>query len=801
MTSLWNNIRFAVRSLRKAPGFTLIVLFVLAVGLGANVAMFSIMSGTLFEPLPYPEPDRLVLGRATFSGNINPQASAQDYWDYRDQSRSFESLGAVLGFTRSYTVTGGETPERVTGSLVSVNLFPTLGISPQIGRPFSADEGLEGGPNVALISHGYWQRRFGAERSAAGQSIIIDGDSYTVIGVLPAGFRFLYDVDVWFPMQPGRDWTGARRWHNWLVVGRLAPGVTVQQAQSEVDVISARLEAEYPDSNANKALLLTELHEALVEGSRAGLLMLMGAVGLVLLIVCGNVASLMLARGTARRGEMAVRSALGASSRTLTRQLLTESLVLAVPAGVLGTLLAIWWRGLFVNLVDTNAAGAVTPPLSATVLGFALVVTVASGVLAGIVPALRAGREDLASEMKSGPRLTDSGGARLRSGLVVAQVAISVVLLICAGLLMRTLASLQGVDPGFNPDRLLTAEIRLPLAEYGEPERVFQFYTSLAENVRAIPGVRSVGLINQLPIRDPGNNIYVYAADNPPTDPSQSQVAFQRVILPGYFEAMEIPLVAGRGIQESDRSGSTPALVINQVMADSLFPGRDPIGGQVVVDVGELVTFDVVGVVRNVHLTALDANPRLAMYGSYFQRPRLTMRLAIRTLGEPESVVGQLRDAVWSQDRNIPLADVASMDDVLSGSLFGYRTLMTSLGAFAGLALLLASMGLYGVLAYNVARRFHEIGIRVALGASGSRIVRLVVSHGVGLAIAGIAVGLLGAFGVTRFLESFLFGIEALDPATFVIVSLFFALVSILASLLPARRALRVDPLIALQTD
>jgi predicted permease len=797
----WQDIRCAGRSLTKAPGFAAVVIFILAVGIGANVAMFSIIDAAILRSLPYAEPERLVLGRTTFDSNINWTSSAEDYWDWRDMSASFEHLAASWGFTRNHTITGGEQPEQIPGLTVSVDFFPALGIAPRLGRGFRPDEAFESAANVALISHGYWLRRFGGSPDAIGNTLTIDGFPYEIVGVMPAGFRFYYDVDVWRPMRPDSDFIGARRFHNWVLLGRLKPGVTLQEAQSEVDVISARLEAEYPDSNQGKGLLLTSLPDAMIEGYRQSLIVLMAAVTLVLLIACGNVAGLMLARGSARRLELSVRAALGASGLRLTRYLLTESLVMAIVGGILGTLLAAWLQPLFLQLLAVELPAGQATGLPTSVLVFAIAVSLASGVLSGTIPAFRTSRSDLFEELKSSVRTTDAGGTRFRSGLVVTQVALTIVLLIGAGLLIRSLASLMSVDPGFNTRNLLTAEIRLAGSEYAEAERRIEFYRALEESVGAIPGVEGVAFINQLPIRNPGNNIYVHDAENPPIDPADIRSAYIRAVLPDYLETMGIPLLSGRGIEASDVQGAPPVLVISQATADLVFPDVDPVGRRAVVDFGQPVTFEVVGVVGDIKMNSLVSTQNATMYGSYLQIPYSNMGIAVRTAVEPESVVGELREAVWTLDPNIPVVDVSTMDAIIGRTLAARRVRAVAVTIFGGIALLLAAVGLYGVLAYWVNRRRHEIGIRVALGASSGNIVEMILKRGITLVGIGLVIGLAGAFAATRLLQDMLYNVEPLDVTTFVLASLFFAAVATIACLLPAWRALRVDPMIALQAE
>ncbi len=801
ISSVIQDVHYTIRSLGRNPGFSALVVLILAIGIGANVAMFSTMNQALLRPLPYTEPENLALGRATFSGNLNPLMSAYDYFDYHERNEVFESLGTILFGPFDATITGGEEPEQVSGTFVSWDLFPTLGMPTERGRHFSREEGDPEGPNVVMISGGYWQRRFGGATDIVGQTIMVNGSSQTIVGVMPADFQFLYDVDLWVPMRRDGPMAGARRWHNWYLVGRLRPGVSIQQAQADMDVISAQLAAEYPETNRDKALLLSDLHEAMAEDYRSSVFLLMAAVGLVLLIACGNVASLLLARGSVRRSELSVRSALGAPTARLMRQLLTESVVTAAAAGVLGTVLAIWLQKLILQFMPMDLPGMDELGISKSMLLFALALSVTTGLLFGILPAFRGAQTNVVEDIKSSARTTDSVGSRFRSGLVIAQVAVSVILLIGSGLLIRSFASLNSVNPGFEPQHLLTAEIRLTQDKYSEAEQRVQFYTKLNEDLRAIPGVTDVALINQLPVRNPGNNIYVHAADSPPLDRNDRSTAYTRTVFPGYFDAMGIPLLRGRGIDRSDVAESPPVLVINETMAQTLFPDEDPIGRQVVVDLGEDVTFDVVGVVGNVRISGPRYNPRLAMYGSYSQRPYYTMRVAMRTATEPTSIGRAVRTAVWNQDRDIPVAELSTMDDLIARSVSRDKVMAVSLTMFATVAMSLAAIGLYGVLAYYVSRRAREIGIRMALGAGAGDIVRLVLKRGVVLVAVGIALGLVGAFWVTRLIQQMLFDIEPTDPVTFLGVSLFFATIALVACLIPAWRALRVDPLAALATE
>ena len=799
---LQSDAGHAIRIMVKRPGFTALIVLTLAVGIGASTAVFATINAALLRALPYEDPGRLVMGRATFHGNVNPYASAYDYYDYRERSDAFESLAATAWMAQRATITGGVEPETAEGIYVSWDLFSTIGVTPQLGRHFVADEGTAEGAAVVLLSHSYWQRRFGGSPEALGQTLTINARPHTIVGVMPAGFHFLYQVDFWRPMWPDGPYAGARRWHNWLLVGRLKPGVTLREAQSQVDVISAQLAQEYPDTNLTKALRLDPLQSVLVEDHRPGLLLLMGAATFVLLIACGNVAGLLLARGSTRRTELAVRSALGASRGRLVVQLMTESTLIALLSGALGLLLAKGLLRLLPSITRLHALGITALEIDIPLALFTLGVSILTALIFGTVPALRSARFDVAQSLKSGSRSTSPwGGTNLRSVLVTAQVSLSLMLLVSSGLLIRSFANLRGTDPGFDSRNLLTAEVSLPYSEYAEAEREIGFFEGLLEELRAIPGVSAAGMVSQLPLRDPGNNIYVWAAENPPADRSEQQVAYTRVVFPGYFETMRLPVIAGRGIEPTDTADSNPVLVINRTMARTLFPEQNPLGKQVVVDMGKEVTFEVIGIVGDARLTWIGAEPRLAMYHSYYQFPRRTMRMAIRTEVEAASVVSAVRQAVWRRDRNIPVENLVSMETLIADSVASQRVVAATLSAFSTVALLLAALGLYSLLAYYVGRRTHEIGIRMALGAGESNVVGLILGRGLIMVGIGLAAGLAGSFGAAVLIRGMLYGVGTIDPITYTATSLVFGIVALAACLLPAWRAARVDPVIALRAE
>jgi predicted permease len=807
MSGFVHDLRWSVHILMRAPLFTLAVVATLAIGIGATVSMFSVLDSAIIRALPYPDSERLIFGRTTFGERINSWTSYPDYMDYRDRSEAFESLAAILGGMDQFTVTGDHEPERVQGTYVSVEFFPALGVAPALGRNVTADEAELGSPDVVMLSHGYWQRRFGGDTEVLGRTHTVAGSPHTVVGVMPAGFRFRWNIDIWLPIRYGILDTRGRRSHSWHVVGRLRSGTKADEAQSQVDVIAAQLADAFPDSHQDKGFLLTPLDEALVEGYRPNLILLMAATSLLLLIACGNVASLMLARATARKVELSAKAALGASRKRLAVQFMTESLILAALAGGLGTLLALWLQQLILVWMPIDFLPASEVGISTSMLAFALVASFGTAIVFGTGPALTASHTNPADVLRGGLRSSAHGrAARMRSGLVVLQVALTVVLLTVSGLLLQSFLRLRAVDVGYETENLLAAQLEVSEDAYPDRGATVQFYRELLRDVRAIPGVLQAGVISHVPIRDRYSDWTVWNPEHPPTRDSERQWALSRRVLPGYFGAIGIPILRGRDHADTDIDSIPSLLVINQRLADWLFPEQNAVGRQIALDVGgtEPALAQVIGVVSDVNVNSVGGLPAPQMYFNNSNAPTYWSRrlnLMVRTAGDPTALVRPIRAALRERDPNVPLSDIAVMSDIVQNALSGDRVIALTITLFGSVALFLAMTGLYGVLAYYVTRRTQEIGIRVAFGATGSHVMRMVTLRGLALVAGGLVVGVLGAVLATRLLELQLYEIGSGDPATFVIVAAFLLLVGTFACYLPVRRALRIDPVEALRTE
>jgi predicted permease len=791
--TFFQDIRYAIRSLRKNAGFAVVAILILAVGIGGNTALFTTIHTTLLRNIPFYEPDRLVAGLKTIDGAMSGPVSRVDYFDYREYGRSFEELAALATFTVQHTVTGGRAPELVHASYVTWNLFRTLGVNPIAGRHFTPEEEVQGGAAVILISYAYWQSRFGGAQDAVGRTIQLDGSPFTVVGIMPRRFRFLYDADLWRLVDKDGPFDSERDSHSHFVIGRLKPGITIEQAQSEVDAISRSLQQQYPASNEGKALLVTGLHGFMTSRVRVSLLLLMATTALVLLIACGNVAGLLLARGERRLSEMAMRSALGASRRRLVRQLMTESVILTVVAGLLGIAVAYLLQDVLLRLLPVGELGVERPVINAWALVFTLLLSIATGLLVGVIPALRGTALHPAQQLRSGTHASEGArSSRLRSGLVVLQVALSIALLIGSGLLIRSFSHLSTVELGFDPQNLLTGQLQIQAADYTTAEERNQFYASLLEEIEALPGVVSATVINRLPIRSRWQDWSVWPADRPPPSIRENFTAMARWVSPGYFETMGIPLLSGRDISATDVPGSPYVAVISEGVARALFDDAEPIGRMVRIGWSDR-SFEVIGVVADARVNTLRGAPDAAAYMASAQLGPTRLQVAVRTSGDPLLLVGPIEDLLRRKDSNVLLARPATMASVVDDGLADFRIVILSLSLFAGLALVLTAIGLYGVLAYHVGQRMNEMGIRLAMGASNADLLGMILRKGLVLVGVGLLLGMAGAYPGTLLVRQLLFETQPLDPATYAGAAGFLVLVAVLACLLPAWRATQVN--------
>jgi len=798
MDSFVWDLRHALRLMLKTPGFTAVVVLTLALGIGANTALFSTVNAALIRDIPFDEPHRLVAGEKTTDGVPNGSVSRLDYFDLRDAATSFEGLAAYV--PHRVTVTGEAAPEVVGLMFATWNLFSVLRVDPVAGRGFLPEDELEGGSSV-LISHALWQRRFGGAPGAIGRTVFVDGEPRTVIGVVPAGFRFMNDTDLWVPVERGDFFIDRQRdSHSLRLVGRLAPGATLAQARSEADAISQRLEQQYPDSNSGKGFFLDDLQRQMVGDARSSLMLLMATTAMVLLIACGNVAGLLLARSQGRLPEMAMRTALGAPRKRLIRQLMTESILMTLVAGIAGVGLAVLFQRLLLQLLPLGKPGLPEPTLDSTVLIFTVVVSVLAGLAVGVVPAFRATPRQPWEQLKTTSRV--SGGrrsTRMRSLLVVTQVAVSVVLLIGSGLLIRTMTQLTAVDLGFDPERLLAGTVGIRGSVYPTPDERSAFFATLMERIEALPGVERASGISKLPIASPSMDWLVWPEGQPKPGYGEGLYALTRFAMPGYFETMGIPILEGRGIEDIDTPDAGRVVVISEAVAEGLFPGRDPIGRHLNLDWHD--PYEVVGVVANAQLDGVRADFPEAVYMSSAQAGATSMWLTVRTESDPLLVADPIRDILREMDADVVFSRPRSMTTIVENDLSGLHTVTTALGLLAGIALLLTAIGLYGVLAYHVNQRIGEFGIRIAIGASAGKLLTLVVDRGLRMVGAGLVLGVtLSLFG-TRLVQDLLFETDPLDPLTYAAAVVFLGAVGLAACVLPAWRAMHVNPVEVLRKE
>jgi len=807
MYKLFQDLRYAVRSLKKKPAFTVIGILTLALGIGASTAIFTVVNSALLRGLPYKSPDKLYHLWENTPRKEYPQRefSYPDYQDYQ-KNTVFEGLAAYSGGAN--ILSGLGEPERVLSPVVSANFFSVLGVDPIIGRTFQDGEDNQNGPKVTVLTYGLWQRRFGGDPNIVGKNLTISGDSYTVIGVLPASFQFaLRTADLFLPYQPTQNQLTARYMHGTNLIGRLKTGVTEQQALAELNTIAGRIEQEYKDSHTGTTAQLVPLQEEIVGQVRPILFVLLAAVGFVLLIACANVASLLLTRALARQKEVAIRSALGASRWRVIRQLLTESILLSLAGGVAGLVVAYFGVPALVSVLPQSQLNAMpflkSLRIDFSILSFSFVLSFLTGLLFGLAPALQSTRLDLNEALKEGGRNASAGsGQRLRSALVVSEIALAVVLLVGAGLMLKSLSNLLQVNVGFKTENLLTMTVVAPAAKYTDTNKLVSFNDQFTERVRAIPGVVSAGTVDLLPLN--GGNTARFVIDGDPVPPpGQETEANVRTVNDTYFQTLGVPLLAGRMFDQHDIANQPSVVIIGKTIADKLFAGRDPIGRKINYPSfggpGSLI----VGVVGDVRITGLDEAIRPVLYFPFRQGPSTFGTLVVRTNADPSAVIGSVRTEIRNLESDVAIFNVRSMDRMISETPASFMRRFPALliSIFAGVALLLASIGIYGVVSYSVSQQTHYIGVRIALGATPGNIVKMVLKQGLVLALLGVGLGVIASLALMRLLSTLLFNVTTYDLGTFsIVVGSLFA-VALLACYLPARRATKVDPLVALRYE
>jgi putative ABC transport system permease protein len=809
METLWHDLRYGLRMLVKNPGFTTVAVIVLALGIGANTAIFSAVNAVLLRSLPYHDPDQLVVPASTNYGRGSDRVNVS-YGDFADWKREQVFAHVAVFQTFTYDLTGTGEPDRAQASAVSADYFAVMGAAPLLGRALLPEEHKPGGTRVAVLSHGLWQRRFGSDPHLIGQTIKLNGAPFTVVGVMPPSSTYPDSVELWVPMafsedNPPQDLL-RRDNFIWQAVARLKPGVSVEQTQTHLQTIAQRIERDHPVVRKGWSVRLVPLQEWIVGTQlRQALLVLLGAVGFVLLIGCANVANLLLARAAVRQREMAIRMSLGAGRLRLVRQLFTESLLLACLGGIAGLLLAKWGARLLITFAPSNIPRLNEMGMDSLVLGFVLGVSAFTAVVFGIVPSLQATKTNLSESLKEGGRSATGGlrSGRTRSLLVVAEVALSLVLLIGAGLMIRSFIRLQQVDPGFKVDHLLTLDLNAPRSRYRDNPQVLSFYQGLTDRLKALPGVQAACVSSALPLG--GGGFYlgrVFLIEGHPEPPAGPDFSAQwDVISPDYFSTLGVGLLKGRFFSERDTAESTPVIIINETMARRMFPNENPLGKRIRSWRDENLLREIVGVVRDVRYFGRDDQLRGLVYIPHTQNTWRSMTLTVRTAGDPTGMVEAVRNGVWAADKDLAIANIRTMQRIMDDSVARQRFSMLLLSLFAIVALMLAAVGIYGVMSYAVAQRTHEIGVRMALGAERRDILRLVVGRGLALVVAGVGLGLTGAFALTRLMSNLLFAVSARDPMTFAALPLLLAVVALIACYLPARRATKVDPMIALRYE
>jgi predicted permease len=811
MGSLIQDLKYGLRTLARNPGFTTVAVLTLALGIGVNTAIFSVVNGVLLRPLPYPNPDRLVQIYER-SAQINQlSVSYPDFLDWQRMNRSFAGMAAYRG--ESFNFTGAGEPQQIAGAVVTANFFSVLGVTPLQGRTFTPDEDRQGASPVAMLREGFWKRRFGGDTSVLGKSLLLDGKAFTVVGIVPRECQLLGPAEAVTALWQWRrrmQLEGRESHPGILAVGRLKAGVSLAQARADMDSIAHSLAAAYPKTNEGTSTTVVPLKNSIVGDVRPMLLLLQAAVGFVVLIACANVANLLLARSVTRKREVAVRVALGASRGRIIRQFLTESVLVSLAGGGLGLWLASWASTPILAAVPGGLPRQEAIGLDGNVLLFTLVLSLLTGLVFGSVPALENSRSDVQGTLKGGERSVAGGQRRTQSALVVAEVALALVLLAGAGLLIRTLQRLWDVNPGLNPQHVLTMQVALSPTLVDDASAIRTAWRQLLDRVRGIPGVESAAVTILVPLSGDDNEMRFWTEAQPPSSMAQMPVALGYITSPGYLRTMEIPLLRGRSFTEQDSESSPKVVMIDEVLATHFFPGQDPVGKQL--QLAGFGPMEIVGVAGHVKHWGLDADDsakiRDQLYFPFFQIPdqfmahaKMGLRLVVRTRSNPLSVVSAVSEQVMGPGGDQPVYNVNSMEQLIAGSIARRRFLRMLLTIFAGLALTLAAIGIFGVISYSVSQRTHEIGIRMALGAERRDVLKLVVGQGLILTLVGVAAGLAGALVLTPFLTGVLYGVQPADPITFAAASLILTGIALLASYIPARRATRVDPMVALRYE
>ena len=806
MDGLWKDLRFALRILWNSPGFSAVALLALVLGIGANTAMFSVVNAVLLRPLPFRDPGRLVMvWEASPRTGQNNVANPQNVADWQTRNRSFEAMAAYVPFQQTMSLTGDGAPEEVPGNYATREFFSILGVQPILGRNFLPEEDVAGERNnIALISEGLWRRRYGADPGILGKKLVVRGTPVSVIGVLPASFRFPdVKADIWELVH--LDPQAPRRGRFLAPIARLRPGVSVAQAQADMHRIAAQLAAENPAFDTKWGASVVPMREQFTGELRTPLLVLLAAVGLVLLISCANVANLMLMRSSARQREMAIRTALGASRARIIRQLLAESILLGGVGGGLGLLAAIWAKDILLAMLpeSMSVAKVNSVTIDHNVLAFTLLVSLCTGLLFGLLPAVRVSRPRLSEALKEGGRAASASlnRNRARAALVASEIAVALMLLIGAGLLIKSFFRYENVPPGFQPDRILSLRISLTSARYPNLQQAGAGLSEILRRIEQVPGVKSAGSIQFPPLSGLRSATGFWVADEPAPKPGDEPVTDVSIVTPGYFGTMSIPLIRGRLFDQRDRAGAPQVVIISQALARQQFPRQDPIGRPLFVQWGRKTPYQIVGVVGDVRQIGLDREPAPNVYFPDAQEPNGGGTLVIRTPADPMKLAPAIEQVIHAYDRDQAIADIQPLEAYLASSVARPRFQSVLIASFAGLALLLAAIGIFGVMSYSVAQRAHEIGIRVALGARSGQVLRLVVGQGLALALTGTAAGLAGAFALTRYLKSLLFEVSPTDPMTFIAVPLLLCAVALAASYIPARRATRLDPMVTLRFE